>query len=256
MPIIYSPVEMMVAAAARILEDKKIVFVGTGMPIIASIVAKRLYCPNLLIIFEAGGIDPLLDRLTVSVGSSCTIDRAIMATSMDYIMSLAQRGYVDYGFLGAAQIDKYGNINTTVIGDWRRPSVRLPGSGGANDVGSLSWKTITIMKQDKLRFVDRVDYVTTPGYLNGPGSRENSGLPINTGPYRVVTQIGVYGFHPETKEMMLLALYPNTTLKDVEENSSFKIIIPERVEVLDPPTIEELKVMREIDPTGIIIPRR
>jgi acyl CoA:acetate/3-ketoacid CoA transferase beta subunit len=247
---------MMVAAAARILEDKKIVFVGTGMPIIASIVAKRLYCPNLLIIFEAGGIDPLLDRLTVSVGSSYTIDRAIMATSMDYVMSLAQRGYIDYGFLGAAQIDRYGNINTTVIGDWRRPKVRLPGSGGANDVGSLSWKTITIMRQDKLRFVDRVDYVTTPGYLNGPGSRERTGLPINTGPYRVVTQIGVYGFHPETKEMMLLALYPNTTLKDVQENSSFKIIVPEKVEVLDPPTIEELKVMREIDPAGIIIPRR
>ncbi|MEZ0290497.1 MAG: CoA-transferase [Sulfolobales archaeon] len=252
----YTNEEMMIVAAARILEDRKTVFVGTGMPMIAALVAQRLYAPNLVIVFEAGGIGPQIPRLPISVGDSLTIHRAIMAASMDYVMSLAQLGLIDYGFLGAAQIDMYGNINTTVIGSWENPRVRLPGSGGANDVGSLCWRTIILMRQDKRRFVEKVDFITTPGYLTGLGARERAGLPRDTGPYRVVTQIGVYGFHPESKRMMLLALYPHTTVRDVVENSSFEIIIPDEIEVLEPPTREEIEVMRELDPAGIVIPRR
>lgn len=252
----YSRTEMMIAAAARMLEDNKTVFVGTGMPMIASMVAQKLYYPNLVIVFEAGGLGPLLPYLPVSVGESLTTYKGLMAASMDYIMSIAQLGYIDYGFLGAAQMDKYGNINTTVIGEWDAPKVRLPGSGGANDVGSLSWKTIIIMKQDRKRFVDKLDFITTPGYLEGRGSREKYGLPKDTGPYRVITQLGVYGFNKDDKRMKLIALYPDTRKEEIIENSSFEILIPDKLDVLEPPTSDELHIMKEVDPAGIVIGRK
>jgi len=166
---------------------------------------------------------------------------------------MAQAGYIDYGFLGAAQIDIHGNINTTVIGPYEHPKVRLPGSGGANDVGTLSNKTIIIMRQDKNRFVKKLDFLTTPGYLNGYDSREEIGLPRNSGPYRVITQLGVYGFDEESKKMMLISMHPGVTLDQIKNNSSFDIIIPEKIDVTKPPTNNELKILKEIDPAGIVI---
>ena len=130
----------------------------------------------------------------LSVGDSRSFYQAAAASSMLDVMGACQAGYIDYGFLGAAMIDMYGNINTTVIGDWELPKVRLPGSGGANDIGSLCPRTIVIMRQDERKFVERVSFVTTPGYLDGPGARERAGLPADTGPYRVITQLAVYDF--------------------------------------------------------------
>ncbi|GAG64966.1 unnamed protein product, partial [marine sediment metagenome] len=156
--------------------DKKSVFVGTGLPMIATMFAQRTHAPKLLIFFEAGSMGPQVPVLPISVGDSRTFYKAIAASSMHDSMSLTQAGYMDYGFLGAAQIDIYGNINTTVIGSYENFKVRLPGSGGANDVGSLCQKTIIIMRQDKLRFVEKVDFITTPGYLSGKGAREEAGL--------------------------------------------------------------------------------
>jgi len=158
----YSSTEMLACVASNTLEDKKSVFVGTGLPMIAAMLAKRTHAPNLLLFFEAGGIGPEIPVLPISVGDSRTFYMAIAASSMHDSMSMAQAGYIDYGFLGAAQIDKYGNINTTVIGPYEHPKTRLPGSGGANDVGSLCNKTIVIMRQDKNRFVAKVDFLTTP----------------------------------------------------------------------------------------------
>lgn len=251
--ITYTPMELLACVAARLLEDKKSVFVGTGLPMIAAMLAQRTHAPNLLIIFEAGGVGPQVPVLPISVGDSRTFYRAVAASSMHDVMSACQAGYVDYGFLGAAMIDVYGNINTTVIGDWERPKVRLPGSGGANDIGSLCQHTIIIMRQDKRRFVERVDFVTTPGYLDGPGARERAGLPAGTGPYRVITQLGVYGFDGETKRLQLLAVHPGVTLDDIQANSSFEILIPEEVGVTTPPTEEERRLLHEIDPTGMAI---
>ena len=190
----YTSTELLACAAARLLEDKKSVLVGTGLPMIAALLAQRTHAPNLLIIFEAGGIGPQVPVLPISVGDCRTFHRAVAASSMHDVMSACQAGYVDYGFLGAAMLDAHGNINTTVIGDWERPTTRLPGSGGANDLGSLCHRTIIIMRQDKRRFVDKVDFITTPGYLDGPGARERAGLPEGTGPYRVISQLGIYGF--------------------------------------------------------------
>jgi glutaconate CoA-transferase subunit B len=250
----YNPTELMACVASRVLQDRRSVFVGTGLPIIASILAQRLHAPHLLIMFEAGGIGPRIPTVPLSVGDSRTFHRGVMAASMDYVMSCAQLGLVDYGFLGAAQIDRYGNLNTTVIGSHESPTVRLPGSGGANDVGSLCHRTITLMRHDRRRFVGELDFLTTPGYLTGPGARERAGLPAGSGPYRVISQLGVMGFDFESKEMTLVSVHPGVTVGDVVENTGFPLIVPGEVPVTEPPTGEELRLLREeIDPAGIVI---
>jgi len=249
----YTPTELLACVAAKMLEDKKSVFVGTGLPMVASMLAQRTHAPNLLIIFEAGGMGPQVPVLPISVGDSRTFHKAVAASSMHDVMSLSQGGYLDYGFLGSAMIDAYGNINTTVIGDHDTPKVRLPGSGGANDVGSFCWRTIIIMRQDARRFVEKVDFITTPGYLDGPGARERAGLPQDTGPYRVITQLAVYDFHEETKRLRLMALHPGITIEEVQNNSGFEIIIPRKVGVTEPPMPEERLLLHEIDPTGMAI---
>lgn len=251
----YNLREFLAFIAASVLEDKKSVLVGTGFPIIASMLAQRTHAPGLLIIFEAGGLGPQIPELPVSVGESRTFHRGVAASSMHDVMSLAQAGYVDFGFLGAAQMDIYGNINTTVIGDHSLPKVRLPGSGGANDAGSFSQRLIiTITNQTKRTFVNRLDFLTTPGYLDGPGGRERAGLPEGTGPYRVITQLGVYGFDEETKRLRLISLHPGVSIADVKESSSFEIIIPDKVETSPEPSEEHLRILREeIDPAGIVL---
>ncbi|TDA30160.1 MAG: 3-oxoacid CoA-transferase [Hadesarchaea archaeon] len=249
-----SRTEMMVVAASRLLEDGRTVLTGTGMPVLASLLARETRAPRLSIIFEAGSISPLRPpALPLSVGDSMTAYRAVMAASMDYVMCLAQAGYADYAFLGAAQIDPYGNLNTTVIGPYERPRVRLPGSGGANDFGSLSWRTIVLMRQDRSRFVERLDFLTTPGYLTGRGARERAGLPRGTGPWRVVTQLGIYGFG-EDGRMELLRVYPGVTLEEVRGSSSFEIRAGQ-VEEEPEPTARELRTLRRLDPHGMVTGR-
>jgi len=249
----YTSTELLTSVASRLLQDKKSVLVGTGLPMIAALLAQRTHAPGLLIIFEAGGIGPRVPVLPISVGDSRTFYHAAAASSMHDVMSACQAGYVDFGFLGAAMIDQYGNINTTVIGEWDHPTVRLPGSGGANDIGSLCHRTIIIVRQDKQKFVKRVNFITTPGYLDGPGARERAGLPTHTGPYRVITQLGVYGFDDETKRLKLLALHPGVTIDDVRANSSFEILIPPTIDTTTPPTEDERRLLHEIDPAGMVI---
>ena len=250
----YSTVEMMAAAASKLIEDGSTVLTGTGLPIIAVALAMKTRAPNLTVVFEAGGIAPRIPVLPISVGDSRSSYKAVMATSLDYVMGTAQQGYIDYGMLGGAQVDVYGNLNTTVIGPHDRPRARLPGSGGANDLGSLCWRTIIMMQQDARKFVNKLDFLTTPGYLDGPGRREEAGLPAGTGPYRVVTQLGLYGFDEATKRMMLLALHPGVTIEDVKKNSSFEIMIPPEVDVTSPPTAEEIRILHEeVDPAKFIL---
>lgn len=251
----YNVREALAFRGASVLEDKKSVFVGTGLPIIASMLAQRTHAPGLFIVFEAGGLGPQIPELPVSVGESRTYFKAIAASSMHDVMSISQAGYMDFGFLGAAQMDMYGNINTTVIGDHDLPKVRLPGSGGANDVASFSQKLIIIVaSQSKRTFVNQVDFLTTPGYLDGPGGRERAGLPEKSGPYRVITQLGIYGFDEKTKRLTLISLNPSVTIADIKENSSFEIIIPDKVGISPEPTEEHLRILREeIDPAGIVL---
>ncbi|MEM2446415.1 MAG: CoA-transferase [Candidatus Bathyarchaeia archaeon] len=250
----YNLTELMICVASRLMPDATTVFIGTGIPMLAAALAQKLHAPNLIPIFEFGGIGATLEELPLAVGEYNTFRKALAASGICDIMETAARGFIEYGFLGGAQIDPYGNVNSTVIGDYRRPKVRLPGSGGANDVGSLCWRTIIIMRHDRRRFVEKVDFITTPGYLWGPGAREAVGLPRGSGPYRVVTNLALLGFDEETKRMKLLATHPGITVQDVIENTGFELIIPDKVEQTEPPTEEELRVLREeVDPTGLYI---
>lgn len=250
----YTLAQLLACVASRLLEDNRAVFVGTGLPMIATMLAQRTHAPNILIIFEAGGVGPQVPVLPISVGDSRTFHKALAASSMHDVMSAAQAGYIDYGFLGAAAMDAYGNLNTTVIGDWEQPKVRLPGSGGANDVGSFCWRTLYIMRnQSRRTFMNQLDFITTPGWLGGPGERERAGLPAGCGPYRVITQLGVYTFDEETKRIKLLSLHPGASVDEVQANSEFEILIPDHVPVTEPPTAEEQGVLQQIDPTGMVL---
>ena len=250
----YTENELLISVASKLLEDNTSVLVGTGLPMLAGMLAQKTHAPGLLIIFEAGGIGPQMPTLPISVGDSRTFYKAVAASSMHDVMSFAQAGYVDFGFLGAAQLDKHGNINTTVIGEHDHPKARLPGSGGANDVGSFARRTIIIIRQDKKRLVEKCDFITTPGYLGGPGERERAGLPKNSGPYRVITQLGVFDFGGAGKTMRLIAMHPGVTVADVEAATSFAIEVAPKLETTAPPSARELEILhREIDPAGIVL---
>ena len=254
MKVEYNLTELMACVSSRLLEDNTSVLVGTGLPLVSASLAQKLHAPNLLVIFEAGGIGARIPTIPISVGDSRTCHKAVMAASMDYVMSCAQLGFTDYAFLGAAQMDMYGNLNTTVIGDYGAPKVRLPGSGGGNDAGSLCRRTIILMRHDRRRFVERLDFLTTPGYLTGPGAREEAGLPADSGPYRVVSQLGVMDFEPETKRMRLISVHPGVSVEEVLESTGFELLVHEEVAETESPTREELDLLRnEVDSAGIVI---
>src|SRR5829696_9079918 len=175
--------------------------------------------------------------MPISVGDSRTFYRGLMATSMSDAMETCQRGMIDYTFLGGAQIDAFGNMNSTMIGtDYARPMVRLPGSGGANDLASLCWRILVVTNHDRRRFVPKVDFVTTPGYLTGPGAREAAGLPPGTGPYRVITDLAILGYQEITRRMEVLSLHPGVTLEQVRENTGFELHVHDPLETTVPPS--------------------
>jgi glutaconate CoA-transferase subunit B len=241
----YKPAEMLVCTASRLMDDNSTAFIGTGIPMLAASLAQRMHAPNLVAVFEFGGTGAILEELPLAVGGESTFHRAIAAAGICDVMETAQRGFIEYGFLGGAQIDPFGNLNSTVIGDFKKPTVRLPGSGGGNDVGSFCWQTIAIMRHDKRRFVEQVDFITTPGYLSGPGAREAAGLPPGTGPFRVVSNLAVMGYHPQNKRMMLIATQPGVTIEEVVANTGFDLVIPDQVASNPPPTAQELHILRD-----------
>jgi glutaconate CoA-transferase subunit B len=241
----YNPSEMLICSAARLMPDNTIALIGTGIPMLAAALAQKMHAPNLVTIFEFGGIGAMIDKLPTSVGGQRSFHRAVYAAGLSEVFETAQRGFLEYGFIGGAQINAYGDLNSTVIGEFFHPKVRLPGSGGANDAGSLCWRTIAIMNHDRRRFIEKVDFVTTPGYLGGPGKRESAGLPPGTGPYRVVSNLGILGYHPESKRMMLLATQPGISVAHVIENTGFELLLADTVEENPPPTQDELHILRE-----------
>jgi glutaconate CoA-transferase, subunit B len=251
----YNTVELMVCVAARQLEDGRTAVIGTGMPLAAAMLAQKTTAPNLIILFEAGSAAPRLDRLPVSVADSCTQTGAIMHSSMSDVMEMCQKGLVDYTFLGGAQIDRYGNINSTMLGDdIQHPKVRLPGSGGANDLASLCWQTLVIAPHDRRHFVERLDFLTTPGYLTGPGARERAGLPPGGGPYKVVSTLALMDYDPETCRMRVESLHPGVTEEEVRDNTGFELLFRHPPAVTPEPAEAELRILREeVDPTGRII---
>ena len=253
----YNAMELMICCAARLLEDGCTVAVGTGVPCATAMLAQRTGAPHLVILFEAGGVAPQLPTMPISVGDSRTFYRGLMATSMADVMETCQRGLIDYTFLGGAQIDAYGNLNSTIIGDdYGRPKVRLPGSGGANDLASLCWRILVVTHHDRRRFVDKLDFLTTPGFLTGPGAREAAGLPPGTGPYRVITNLAVMDYHEQTKRMRIRSLHPGVHLEQVQQATGFELFVAEPLATTIPPTETELAILREeVDPHGYVIGR-
>ncbi|MEW6441696.1 MAG: CoA-transferase [bacterium] len=256
MTLVYNTMEMMICAASRQLANGRTVAVGTGAPCAATMLAQKTHAPDLVILFEAGGVAPILPQMPISVGDSRTFFRGVMASSMCEIMTACCRGLVDYAFLGGAQIDPYGNINSTCIGRHDRPKVRFPGSGGANDFASFCWKTLVLTVHNSRRFVEKVDFVTSPGYLTGHGAREEAGLPPGSGPYKIITNLAVLGFEESSKRMQVESLHPGVSLEHVIENTGFELIVPKSVRQTEEPTAEQLRVLREeVDPNGYIIGR-
>lgn len=253
----YNTMEMMICVAARELEDGATVGVGTGAPCAAAMLAQKTNAPNLVIMFEAGGVDPILPEMPISVGDSRTFYKAVMATGMCDIMETCCRGFVDYTFLGGAQIDMYGNLNSTMLGgDHARPKVRLPGSGGANDFASFCWRMMVLTVQDARRFVEKVDFITTPGWIEGGDSRAKAGLPLDAGPYKIITNMAVMDFEPESKRMRVISVNPGYSLKDIEENCGFELLKASNIVETPSPTEEALRLLREeVDPYKYIIGR-
>jgi len=251
----YSTLELMAACGSRAIRDREVVFVGTGLPMVASLLAKRMHARNAKIVYEAGFIDSNAKDIALSIADSRLAYRASAAVGLiETLGLLLQGGHCDVGFVGAAQIDEYGNLNTTYIGDFDHPKVRLPGSGGGNDIVSSAKRIVVIMKHEKRKFVKKLDYVTSPGYIDGPDARKRVGLK-GGGPVLVVTDLCQMGFDDKTKKLKLLTVHPGITAEQVVENVSCDLIVDKNVPETEPPTIEELNLLRAIDPTGIYIPK-
>jgi glutaconate CoA-transferase subunit B len=250
----YSKNELLICVSARLFEDGTTCFIGTGIPMLAAMLAAKTTAPNIVPIFEFGGTGAIMEELPIAVGGARTWHKGISALGICDTMETAQRGFIDYGFIGGAQIDPYGNLNSITIGDHDHPKARLPGSGGGNDVGSHCWETVAIMQHDVRRFVPKTDFLTTPGYLTGPGAREAAGLPKGTGPAYVVSTLALMDFDPDSKRMRLKATHPGVSVEEVVAATGFELLLPEKVEITEPPSTEELRLLREeIDPEKLYI---
>lgn len=246
----YTPRQMMAVALARQIEDGKTYIIGTGLPLLGAVLAKNTTCPNVHLIFETALFDGFPQELPTSVSDlRVNYQASVLWPQYRYLgfQSLSLRdGTIDAGFLGGAQIDPYGNLNSTSIGDYRRPSMRFTGSGGANGIAT-NCDTIIVMKHQKRRFTEHVDYITTPGWIDGPGGRARRGLDPNKGPRAVVTELGVLRFGPD-KRMYLAEYFPGVTPEEVRENTGFTLDVSRAVEAR-PPEPEVLEVLRtKVDP--------
>lgn len=244
-----SATEVMAVAAARELRGVTTVFAGVGIPLLAAALARMTFAPSLTMVVEGGsvGLELVPGKLPNSTNEMRIAHRARMLPGITDTFLFAQRGHLDVGFVGGAQIDRHGNVNSSVIGDFDRPRVRFPGSGGANDILSLCRRVLVVTLHERRRFVPRVDFVTSPGFLDGGDARRRAGL-IFGRPVRVVTDLGLLGFDETSRAMRLEALHPGVSSEDIERNTGFEVLIPGEVPVTAPPTDEELALLRSLDP--------
>src|SRR5919106_65852 len=246
----HTPSELLAIIGARQLRDDTTVFAGVGVPLLAAVLAQQRQAPRLTMVIEGGIIGPRVKpgRLPISTNEMRAGHRAQMLPGITDTFLFAQRGFLDYGFMGGAQIDQHGNINTSVVGsDYWKPKVRLPGTGGANDIASLCREVIILTAHEKRRFVPRVDFVTSPAWLDGDGARQRAGL-LFGGVARVVTTLGILGFDPETRRMRIEATHPGITVEQIRASTGFPLGEAAAVAVTEPPAEDELAMLRALDP--------
>jgi len=245
--------ELMVAAASRELKDHETVFVGIGIPQLGALLAQRTHAPNLTLIYESGVVGTQPQRLPLSIGDPTLVSGTYgIFNFYETFSMLLQRGFIDVGFVGGAQVDKYGNINSTVIGDYDKPKVRLPGSGGGCEIAGLSKRIVIITPHEKRRMVGKVDFITSPGFLDGVEKREQFNL--GGGPSAVITTMGVLRFDERTKEMRLDSYHPGLSVDQVKQNTGWDLKVSANVKETEPPTVEEVRILREeLDPQGIFL---
>jgi len=243
----YEADEMMSIAAARALKDVNACFVGIGLPSTGANLARRTYAPDLVLVYEAGAIGAKPSRLPLSIGDGILGETADAIVGVPEMFNYwVQSGRIDVGFLGAAQIDRFANINTTVIGgDYDRPKVRLPGAGGAPEIAASCGEVIVIVRQSTRAFVEKVDFITSVGHGSGPGDREKLGL-RGKGPTRVITDLGVFEPDPQTKELVLTQLHEGVTAEQAQENTGWDLKIARDLKTTEPPTQDELSALREL----------
>jgi glutaconate CoA-transferase subunit B len=246
----YTLQELMVVVGSREIRNDDLVFVGMRLPLLAFQLAKETHAPHAIGIFENGILrDKPSKEMLFTIGDNPNLEGATWATSMLDIMSLLQNGKVSLGFIGGAEVDRFGNLNTTYIGGKGNLQVRLPGSGGGSDIASLSKRIIIIMSHEKRRFLERVSYITSPGHGDGGDWREKNGL-RGGGPSAVVTTKGIFRFDPPMKEMVLHSLHPGVPLEEVIENTGWDLKLASKIESTKPPTRPELRIIRKQDASG------
>ncbi len=245
----YTLQELLVVAAAREVKDREVVFVGVGIPCLGALVAKLTHAPNVILVVESGCIGATPYRLMLGIGDNACGENAICVTSLWRAFSDQQRGYFDLGMLGGAQVDKYGNLNSTTIfgdGDYYTPRTRLPGSGGANDIAVSAKRSLIMMNQQKRRFLEKVDFNTSPGYLDGPGARERNGYP-GSGPAVIISNMAIFRFDEESKEAYLDSVHPGITADDVRKEVSWDLKVSPNLKTTPPPTKREAEIIRIVD---------
>jgi glutaconate CoA-transferase subunit B len=245
----YTPAELMVVAGAREITDAAVVFVGMRLPLLAFALAKRTHARNAIGLFENGVIrDEPSPALLFTMGDPPNIERASMCCRMTTVMGLLQKGEVDLGFIGGAEVDKFGNVNSSYVGDPRKPAVKLPGSGGAADIASLAKRFVVIVGHDPRRLVERVSYVTSPGNGDGAGWRQRNGLP-GGGPAAIITTLAVLRF-ADSGEAYVASIHPGVEAEEVKRRTAWPVAFAPNCTRTPEPTDEELRVIREVDPQG------
>ncbi|HEY7141204.1 MAG TPA: CoA-transferase [Methylomirabilota bacterium] len=249
MSLDHTPAELMVAAAAREIRDGEVVFVGMRLPLLAFCLARSTHAPTAVGLFENGVVrdSPALDFL-VTMSDGPNVAGAVWCTEMREVMGLMQSGRVTLGFIGGAQVDRFGNLNTTYVGR-QAEAVRLPGSGGAPDIASLARRHVVIMAHERRRFVERVDYVTSPGHGEGGDWRVRTGLP-GGGPSAVITTLGLFRFDAVTREMVLASAHPGVTVDQIRAQTGWPLRLAQPVTETPPPSAAELAMIRRFDPEG------
>jgi glutaconate CoA-transferase, subunit B len=250
----YTPAEMMTAVAARELRDGEVVFVGIGLPNLACNLARATHAPRLVLIYESGAVGAVPERLPVSIGDPALVTGSLMVCSMaDVFQLFLQNGRIEVGFLGGAQIDRYGNINTTVVGEYDRPKVRLPGSGGAAEIAIHARRTLVIARLDRRAFPEGVDFITSPGQCSKGRRRRDYGMP-GAGPTRVITDKAILEADQETGELVVAALYPGVEMTEVEQRVGWQLRRRETLAQVEPPSGAELSLLRDVlDPQRLYL---